>query len=362
MATPIVAGIAAQLMARAPSLAAWPEAVRAIVMAGAVYRTPMPDGSINVDHGGAGSVSALWANRILSPGDGTYGGSTFGTLKRGEEPSIEIAVTAGQRIRVALAWSSHTSGGMLGKTDQLTADLDLQVSLPGGATTGSYSLDNANEWVDFTAPASGTARIRVLAGRFDADAEPYGLAWAKLPVPVKVARLSGADRYATAAAIVGAGYPTPGGTVYVATGRLRGCARCRAGRRAQPEPHPAGRARRDPGSSTADQLRRLAPSRIVVTGGGGAVSSAVEQALRAYAPVTRIAGADRYATSAAISAATFAPRRPGGVRRDRHVLSGRARRRRSRRHARGADAAQPTRTACPPPRPRSWPGCDRTRS
>ena len=164
VAAPIVAGIAAQVMARAPRLAAWPEAVRAIIMAGAVYRTPMPDGSINVDHGGAGSVSALWASRILGEGDGKYGGSTFATLKPGEEPIIEIAVKAGQRIRVALSWSSHTSGGMLGKTDQLTADLDLEITLPGGTTAGSYSLDNANEWVDFTSPTSGTARIQVLAG------------------------------------------------------------------------------------------------------------------------------------------------------------------------------------------------------
>ena len=307
VATPIVAGIAAQLMARAPKLAAWPEAIRSIIMAGAMYRTPMPDGSLNVDHGGAGSVSALWANRILGEGDGQYGGSTFATLKPGDEPVLEIAVTAGQRIRVALAWSSHTSGGTLGKSDQLTADLDLEVTLPGGTSVGSYSLDNANEWVDFTSPTTGTARIQVLAGRFDAEAEPYGLAWAKVPVPVKVARLSGADRYGTAAAIVGAGYATTGGTVYVATGAGFADALA-AGPAAAVTRSPILLVTRDGiPTATAEQLHRLAPSRIVVAGGGAAVSPAVEKALRTYAPVIRLAGADRYATSAGISAATFDP-------------------------------------------------------
>ena len=305
VATPIVAGIAAQLMARAPKLAAWPEAIRAIIMASAMYRTPMPDGSLNVDHGGAGSVSALWANRILGEGDGQYGGSTFATLKPDEEPIVEIPVTAGQRIRVALAWSSHTSGGTLGKSDQLTADLDLEVTLPDGTTTGSYSLDNASEWVDFTTPATGTARIQVLAGRFDAEAEPYGLAWAKMPVPVKVARLSGADRYATAAAIVAAGYSATGGTVYVATG-VGFADALAAGPAAAVTQSPILLVKRDGiPTATADQLRRLAPSHIVVAGGNAAVSPAVEKALRTFAPVTRIAGADRYATSAGTSAATF---------------------------------------------------------
>ena len=120
VATPIVAGIAAQLMARSPTLAAWPEAIRAIVIAGAVRHTVMPDGSVNADHEGAGTVNALWANRIIGQGDSPYGGMTFGTMSAGTRPAVSIEVTAGQRVRVALAWSSHTSGAMLTKAD--TAD------------------------------------------------------------------------------------------------------------------------------------------------------------------------------------------------------------------------------------------------
>ena len=73
VATPIVAGIAAQLLARAQSLALRPEGTRALIMAGAINRVPMPDGSRNADHEGIGTASAMWANRILNAGDGTLG-------------------------------------------------------------------------------------------------------------------------------------------------------------------------------------------------------------------------------------------------------------------------------------------------
>lgn len=310
VASPIVAGIAAQLIARSPTLGAWPEGIRAILMASALHRTPMPDGSINVDHEGAGTASALWANRIIGQSDGPYGGISLGTMTAGQRPTVQVAVSAGQRVRVALAWSSHTSGAALGKSDVLTADLDLRVVHPNGATSGSYTIDNANEWIEFTSPASGVARIEVLTDRFDAAAEPYALAWVKVPLPVQITRLAGSDRYATAAAIAQASYAGTGGTVHVATG-VDFADALAAGPAAAHTGGPVLLVRPDeiPGP-TAQQLQRLAPSRIVITGGSAAVSASVEQELRAYAgQVVRRAGADRYATAATVSAATF----PSGV-------------------------------------------------
>ncbi len=68
-------------------------------------------------------------------------------------------------------------------------------------------------------------------------------------------------------------------------------------------------------SSTAAELSRLRPGRIVVLGAAGAVSDQVLSALRAYTPgsVSRLAGADRYATAAAVSAASFAADGPALV-------------------------------------------------
>jgi putative cell wall-binding protein len=59
-------------------------------------------------------------------------------------------------------------------------------------------------------------------------------------------------------------------------------------------------------------LTFLHPTKIVVLGGTGAVSDAVKGALAGYsalgaAGVTRLAGSSRYATAAAISAATYKP-------------------------------------------------------
>ena len=65
-------------------------------------------------------------------------------------------------------------------------------------------------------------------------------------------------------------------------------------------------------AATVSELRRLKPKRIVVLGGTGVVSAAVEKALRAHTSgeVSRLAGADRYSTAAAVSAAHFGPGAP----------------------------------------------------
>jgi len=61
-------------------------------------------------------------------------------------------------------------------------------------------------------------------------------------------------------------------------------------------------------AATAAELSRLQPSRIVVMGGTGVVSDGVIAQLRAFAgSVDRVAGADRYGTAVALSAATYAP-------------------------------------------------------
>ncbi len=177
ISSPIVAGIGAQLLARSPTLVAWPEAARAILMAGANRRTPLPNGNLSRDHEGVGTASALWSNRVLD--NGAYGGWTIGRMREGDVVTRDIRVVKGQRVRVALAWSSHTSGASnLGKADHLRADLDLVVRQPNGSTTGSFSFDNAYEAVDVTASRTGTMRITVRHDRFDATQEPYGLAWA----------------------------------------------------------------------------------------------------------------------------------------------------------------------------------------
>lgn len=153
------------------------------------------------------------------------------------------------------------------------------------------------------------ARIVVLGGTAVISDAVAG-ALIGLATTGSVTRISGADRYATAAAVSRASFAPEVPVAYVATGRAFADALAggtAAGRQggpillSLPESLPA---------ATADELARLRPARIVVLGGTGAISDAVLAALRPYATsggVTRLAGADRYRTAVAISQATTAP-------------------------------------------------------
>ena len=123
-----------------------------------------------------------------------------------------------------------------------------------------------------------------------------------------VDRLSGADRYATAAAISAASFSPGVPIAYVATGAnfpdalAAGAAAVRRG-----GPVLLVTSSNVPGA-TAKELARLDPAQIVVVGGGSIVSQGVVDQLRPYATtgtVRRLAGANRYATAAAISRDAF---------------------------------------------------------
>jgi putative cell wall-binding protein len=119
-----------------------------------------------------------------------------------------------------------------------------------------------------------------------------------------VKRLGGADRYGTAVAI-SEEFGQMQGTMYVAAGMSFPDALAGAGA--------AGTAHAPlllvPKDSLPDTVRqeilRLLTTKIVLLGGTGVVSAQVEAELNQLAPVTRIAGADRYQTAVNLSAATW---------------------------------------------------------
>jgi putative cell wall-binding protein len=114
-----------------------------------------------------------------------------------------------------------------------------------------------------------------------------------------VTRVFGPDRYATAAAVAGT-YPSGVPTVYVASGAdFPDALAAAAVGAARDEPVLLTRAGSLP-DVTAKAIADLAPAKIVIMGGIGSVSAAVETQLRGLgsATVTRLAGADRYATAA----------------------------------------------------------------
>ena len=116
--------------------------------------------------------------------------------------------------------------------------------------------------------------------------------------------LAGPDRYATAAEISGQAFPEEAPVVFVATGE--GFADALAvGPWAARSGGPILLTRpADLPEATATEIERLAPARIVVVGGTGAVSDAVEESLSAFAPVERIAGQSRVETAVAVAQAS----------------------------------------------------------
>lgn len=120
-----------------------------------------------------------------------------------------------------------------------------------------------------------------------------------------VSRLAGSNRYATAAAISRWSHPTGADVVYVATG-LNFPDALGGGAAAAAEGAPLLLVHRDfVPSETAAELSRLAPDRIIVLGGTGAVSAGVATSLGVHGVVERRAGPDRYSTAVEVSKGAF---------------------------------------------------------
>ena len=127
-----------------------------------------------------------------------------------------------------------------------------------------------------------------------------------------VSRVSGADRYATAAAISASAF-SRAPVVYVVTGEnYPDALAAGAVAAAAQAPLLLVRASAVPPATVAE-LTRLDPDRVIIVGSTGAVSDGVAAQLGAHGQVSRISGADRYASAAALSAVSFAANGPSTV-------------------------------------------------
>ena len=151
-------------------------------------------------------------------------------------------------------------------------------------------------------------KIVIFGGNASVSPAMYNLIQAAVPLAA-LSRIGGADRYATASLISSQDYTAPQATVYIANGQnfpdaLAGAAL--AGRDGAPLLLvPATGALP---TSVHDELVRLGPTKIVVFGGTGSVSTpmlANIQAAVSTAAVSRIFGATRYDTAAAIATAGY---------------------------------------------------------
>ena len=182
------------------------------------------------------------------------------------------------------------------------SDIAVSGEKNGVATTKHYTA------TQFMALFSGTSyRLyapRILEVSVSTDGTPPSPP-PPTPVEFELDRWWGRDRYVTAVEISKSTFPSGADVLFLATGENFPDALAAA---------PLARDRNAPvlltktnsvPQETIDEIRRLSPDRIYVLGGTAAVSSSVATRLGGFAPVTRVAGSDRYATAAEISKATY---------------------------------------------------------
>ena len=246
--------------------------------------------------------------------------AAFSPVSPGRQFTLDLTLANAGTAPTYDAWTTRLVlfDGSGTRRATLPLPLDLRTVLPG-TTTRSMTLTAPNlpdgtyrASVEVVDPARYSTPMRLANGSRAGDGSyPLGavaLRHSALPTN-SVVRLAGSDRYATSAAISAATFSPGVSVAYVATGANFPDALSGA---------PAGGVEDGPvllvrtdsvPAPTAAELARLAPRRIVILGGTGSVSGTVASALAAYTTgsVTRLSGPNRYATSAAISAATFSP-------------------------------------------------------
>jgi hypothetical protein len=171
--SPMVAGIASLLMSGRPSLKIYPEAVKALILAGAMHNLEGSDRLSERD--GAGGVDALTSYQSAINGTYKWMSVTPSSFDSSGMITIDIGyLLAGQRLKAALVWDSNPSSDY--STDALKADLDLLVQGPG-VSEWSASWDSSFEVADFTVPATGYYTIKIRKRRFDGAREYVAVAW-----------------------------------------------------------------------------------------------------------------------------------------------------------------------------------------
>jgi hypothetical protein len=180
-ATPVVAGEAALLQQREPTLKTWPEIVKAIIMATAVGN---PDGNSpsyqpSIDkRDGAGGVWIPYADNVARKVNGNWGGNQYSCSTGSPLSFMTMSLTSGRAARAVIVWDQNPQYPYY--SSQPSADLDLQIVGPSGnIVASSTSADNTYELVAFTPSVSGTYTMRVIKYRCDLTPYYLGGAWSQ---------------------------------------------------------------------------------------------------------------------------------------------------------------------------------------
>ncbi|MCA0178298.1 MAG: cell wall-binding repeat-containing protein [Actinobacteria bacterium] len=202
-----------------------------------------------------------------------------------------------------------------------------QLTMPGGGVVVRYvqgfGLDNYNDRFVVNFHPQTPKNYEVHPGL--EPGESYTFPWDDLKMTVEsasadgarvrfsrggddgVQRWAGSDRYAASATISRFGLPENSGKVFLASGEIFTDALSGAGV-AGAAKSPLLLTQRDRlRSSVSQELDRRFSFATTVLGGPASISADLASILIGFGPVTRLSGADRYETSAAISQKSFAP-------------------------------------------------------
>lgn len=252
---------------------------------------------------------------------GTY---TAGVRVRGNLPVQPEPVEVTMQVTPPSTWGKIDGTGSFMMCDLLPIPIEgILVSAQPSSGAGAFLMSTNTDgyyarWVTdhigevrLTATLDGfhpeSATIRPLRGTVvttDFDLLNTDCEIDEGPYPVSVQRVAGANRYATAVEISQA-YEPGVETVFLATGENFPDALTAASRAGSLE-GPVLLTRSDHLPSwTRDELERLDPEQVIVVGGLSAVSQDVEDWAASLVPdaqLSRLAGTDRYATAALLSA------------------------------------------------------------
>ncbi|MFX0539153.1 cell wall-binding repeat-containing protein [Ornithinimicrobium sp. Y1847] len=226
-------------------------------------------------------------------------------------PSIKGAERVGDRTYRARWNNGSTVSGTLSRLsgDSISPGTVIDVSVDGTRVLSAPVASNGA--FSFTWTGSGSRSNKVVLRPRSGYSTGTSITVTDYPDGAypTVTRRSGSNRYATAAAIATAHYSPGISTVYVTSGANFPdalSAAAVAGKEAMPVLLTAPD---NLSAATRSALAELRPGRIVIVGGGGAVSLKVRNQLSGYAPTTRVTGEDRYAVSAAMASGYAAGQR-----------------------------------------------------
>jgi putative cell wall-binding protein len=266
------------------------------------------------------NVSSSHAQLTVAPSGPTsittaWDGASDGLRTRitGDDAPGFLSVFETEPAPTAFSAASHIGSIEVMTTVETGATVTVDLPDIGDAAASDIIVTAAGIVVPDCAGVTAVcvAERRVGDGKFDASVD-LRFGWPLPPALFAfdaVPRMAGSNRYETAVAVVSNHFPTAD-RVYLATGEDFAdalSAAAAAGRvgapvlLTRPEALP---------QVIADELVRLSAKDVVIVGGPNAVFPAVADQvanLPTRPQVSRIEGADRYATAAAVSSATFAP-------------------------------------------------------